>query len=492
MQPRRAALASCAFRESAACARVRQRLSASQCCAINSLAPSSSGFGSFHGGNVDALYASAAGDQGAPPWVDPPALAPRDDLLPAAGAAALRLGPPAASLFCLDLARWVFVNHGAFGGAFKAAARYADRVREVHEANPVAFIDRRLFRSIVAVVRRLARFTNASPRNIVLVPNATTGINAVVKSVLPQQRLNQRVLCLDIGYASVAKLLKQETARGGLQLVTAGTPRPPNLSADSIVGAVERALDAVGEPFALAVVDWVTSNTALKLPVERIAAACKQRGVPLLVDAAHALGPIAIDLTALGADFVVANAHKHLCAPKGAAMLYVAERWQPVVRPLCTSHGANAGFHSAFIWDGARDYAPALAVAAALDVWERVGVTRAREYMCAMRAAAVQALTSRWGTQAYAAPEMLSNMALVALPANCAPDDGATPTESDAKALQDWLFHARAIESPVKAIDGKLYVRITAHWYNGPEDFVALADAVVSYLHKRDCKSYGD
>ena len=112
--------------------------------------------------------------------------------------------------------------------------------------------------------------------------------------------------------------------------------------------------------------------------------------------------------------------------------------------------------------------------------------------MCAMRAAAVQALTSRWGTQAYAAPEMLSNMALVALPANCAPDDGATPTESDAKALQDWLFHARAIESPVKAIDGKLYVRITAHWYNGPEDFVALADAVVSYLHKRDCKSYGD
>ena len=459
------------------------------------------GFGSFHSGDPEALYAAACAEG----YVAPPTVAPMADLLPRGGVdgggAALRLGAPAAGLFLLDLSRWTFVNHGAFGGALRAAAAYADRVRAAAEANPVAFVDRALFAQVVAAAARLARFVGSSPRDLVLVPNATTGINAVVKSVLGAGAASSatggegapaRVLCLDVGYASVHKLLREQAARHGLELVVVDTPRPPVLNEDGVAEAVERALASEGPPWALAVVDWVTSNTALKLPIARMAEACRRNGAPLLVDAAHALGPIAMDLGALGADFVVANAHKHLCAPKGAAMLWVAERWQATVRPLCTSHGANAGFCSAFIWDGCRDYAPALAVVAALEVWERVGVGRAREHMRRTLDAAVEALSARWRTGPYAPKGMRSNMALVGLPPNCAPRGGKKATESDAKALQDFLFHAHSVEAPVKSIDGRLYVRISAHWYNSAADYERLGEAVEAYDYDRDCDRYDD
>lgn len=65
----------------------------------------------------------------------------------------------------------------------------------------------------------------------------------------------------------------------------------------------------------------------------------------------------------LKADFFVANCHKHFCAPRGSAFLYVSRELQAGVRPVTTSHGVGAGFVSSFIWDGNRDYSPVLACA---------------------------------------------------------------------------------------------------------------------------------
>lgn len=72
----------------------------------------------------------------------------------------------------------------------------------------------------------------------------------------------------------------------------------------------------------------------------------------VLVDGAHALGQIDVDVATLGADFFVANCHKWLCAPRGSAILWVARERQPLIRPLVISHGVGEGFTSDFIWDG--------------------------------------------------------------------------------------------------------------------------------------------
>lgn len=158
------------------------------------------------------------------------------------------------------------------------------------------------------------------------------------------------------------------------------------------------------------------------------------RGVEVLIDGAHALGMLPLDLEALGADWFVGNCHKAsllcwcciavaemlacapqvqtractpgpplpqwLCAPRGSAFLHVPQRHQAGVRPLIVSHGYGSGFVSEFIWDGCRDYAPLLAVSAALRAWRSLGPDAARAYQRRLLQQAVDVLVAAWGTGA--------------------------------------------------------------------------------------------
>lgn len=251
------------------------------------------------------------------------------------------------------------------------------------------------------------------------------------------------------------------------------------LTADAVVDAVSAHLPTDGS-CRLAVFDHITSNTALRLPIERIVALCRHRGVPVLIDGAHGLMSDALFLDTLGADYYCGNMHKWCCAPKGSAFLYVRDptaphhpprhvappsdesraesprtsprrspqrsprtspqrspqrsprsrqRSQaqelpraPLPRPAILSHGAAAGFLSSFIWDGHRDYSPALAVPVALRFWTAVGPQRAREYMRALARRATALLCERWATSPLTSDPALTGipMALVRLPVRAA------------------------------------------------------------------------
>jgi selenocysteine lyase/cysteine desulfurase len=88
------------------------------------------------------------------------------------------------------------------------------------------------------------------------------------------------------------------------------TPCAPLLLRDH---AVSR---AIGPRTRFAVFDHVTSNTALVLPVERLTKLCREKGVRVLIDGAHAPGMLSLDLSAIGADYYVANLHKWYVMPR--------------------------------------------------------------------------------------------------------------------------------------------------------------------------------
>lgn len=200
----------------------------------------------------------------------------------------------------------------------------------------------------------------------------------------------------------------------------------------------------------------------------------------VLIDGAHALGMLPLDLNTLAADYFVSNCHKWLCAPRGSAILWVAPQHQRHIRPLIISHGFGAGFTSDFIWDGCRDYAPILGVSAALRFWAALGPDRVRAYMTSLLAQAVQLLTAAWGTGTLVPLSMCGSMALVGLPPGlvAAPPSKADP--ADAKFVQDLLYANHRVECPVKCIQGTLYVRISAAPYNVPEDYRQLLAAVAA------------
>lgn len=66
----------------------------------------------------------------------------------------------------------------------------------------------------------------------------------------------------------------------------------------------------------LACFGHIPSNYPVIMPVEEIVKLCHSKGVPVLIDGAHALGSLPLNLTGLEADYYVANAHKWLACPK--------------------------------------------------------------------------------------------------------------------------------------------------------------------------------
>jgi selenocysteine lyase/cysteine desulfurase len=69
-------------------------------------------------------------------------------------------------------------------------------------------------------------------------------------------------------------------------------------------------VEAAGGKVTVAVFDTVVSLPGLRMPFERLVKACREMGVLSIVDGAHGVGHVELDLGALDADFFVSNCHK--------------------------------------------------------------------------------------------------------------------------------------------------------------------------------------
>ncbi|XP_022108998.1 probable L-cysteine desulfhydrase, chloroplastic isoform X2 [Acanthaster planci] len=426
-------------------------------------------FGSFHSSNVEELISVSEVD-----YV-PPEL-PAD--LP--NFTNYRADPTSLPSFGLEMKKrhflleeeCTFLNHGAFGAVLKEALTASQKWQIHIERQPLRFFDRESLPQLVHVVRRLAKFVGCNPTKLVLVPNVTTAINCVVKSLNFKQ--GDVIYCLNVTYGAVKKLLSHVAETTGAVIQTERITFPL-VSKEQIVETVKKSLKAGTR---LAVFDHVPSNTAYIQPIKELIDICHGRGVPVLIDGAHTLGALPLALDALGADFYTSNAHKWFCNPKGCGFLHVGREWRDAVRPLVVSHGWGSGFSSEFMWSGLRDYSPFLALHTVLDFWEAVGVDKIRQYNHQLLCSAAQLLMEEWNTGLLAPLEMCGSMALVQLPPHIA--ESKTKNYNAAELIQNKLYHEFNIEVPIKAVDGKLYVRISTHIYNELAEYQQLATAIKS------------
>jgi selenocysteine lyase/cysteine desulfurase len=413
--------------------------------------------------------------------------------------------------FFLD-EKWTFINHGAFGAVLKPALSVAMAWQLYCERQPLRFLDRELLPLMAHVTRQLAKFIDSDPCDIVLIPNATTGVNAVMHSLSQLYTPHDTVIifnttygqltsnlyfqgCVCVCVGSVKKLVRRESSDRGFS-VQELTLHFPLLSPSKVVDVLDAGL-RTHHSVKLVIIDHIASSHAIVFPVKEMVALCHSRGVQVLVDGAHALGSLPISMRDIGADFYVSNAHKWLCNPKGCGFLYVNKSHQDRVRPLLVSHGYDSGFNSSFIWSGLRDYSPFLALltvatvsvtcvplsslytcAAVLEFWVCQGVDDIRRYIHTTAREAGEALVSAWGTELLDHASLFGPMVLVALPEAVTRERGPHSYQH-AEAVQNTLYHQFHIEVPVKAIQGRLYVRVSAHIYNTSQDYATLATAVV-------------
>jgi isopenicillin-N epimerase len=356
-----------------------------------------------------------------------------------------------------------FLNHGSFGATPRAVLAEQERWRALMERHPTHFMSEELPPALRTASARLAAFVGARAEDLVFVENATAGCNAVLRSL--SFAPGDEILVTDHGYAAVRKAAEYVAGRAGARVVEANVTFPLEDSAQ-VVAAISSHL---GPRTRLAILDHITSPTAVIFPVRELTALCRAAGVPVLIDGAHAPGMLSLDVPSVGADWYTGNCHKWLMAPKGSAFLWVAPDRQADTRPLVISHGYGEGFAAEFAWVGTRDPSAWLSVPAAIDFHERLGGGQLRERNATLAREQATLLARAWTTERGTPDALTGSMAAVRLPRR----ESATPDH--ALALRRELFDDHRIEVPVTAFAGALWARISAHAYNRPEDYARLA-----------------
>jgi isopenicillin-N epimerase len=362
-----------------------------------------------------------------------------------------------------------FLNHGSFGACPKDVLAEQARWRGIMERQPDEFFrklvsPRVMLNELRIAAERLGRFVDTDGERIAFVVNATEAVNTVLRAVTFEP--GDEILVLDCVYNAVRLAIEQMCRQTGAKLVKVALPIP--LTANDLV---ERIVDAAGARTRLAIIDHIASPTAVVFPVAEITRGLKAKGVRVMIDGAHALGQLELDLPAIGADWYTANAHKWLFAPKGAALFYASAEVAAETVPLSVSHWHDLKFPRAFDYVGTRDVTGFLSVPAAIDFIERFGAAAVRQYLGDLSHEGV-AIMRPLGAEPIASDSMFAAMRAYALPQR-------HPAEpDDALQLMKTLWEEHRIQVASSAYQGKLLLRLSAQIYVERGDFERLASVL--------------
>jgi isopenicillin-N epimerase len=381
-----------------------------------------------------------------------------------------------ASLWCLDPAV-DYLNHGSFGACPSAVLAVQADLRHELEREPVDFLVAKLPQRLNAAREALADFLGAAAEDLVFISNATAGVNAVLRSIALEP--GDELLLTNHTYAACRKTADFMADRTGARIVTAQLPFPCR-SDEEIIAAV---LECTSPRTRLALLDHVTSPTALILPIARLVAELESRGIDTLVDGAHAPGMVPLHLSTLGAAYYTGNAHKWLCAPKGAAFLHACGDRQGQLHPNVISHGFRSGFQAEFDWTGTFDPTPWLCVPEALRFMGSLLPGGWPEVMAANRDLVLKArglLLERIGGESPCPDAMIGSMASLLLPP---PSPESIAFGLDSKGLHDW-FRERGVEAWFHPHPLPL-LRVSAQLYNDLDQYKKFGQLLETALRGR-------
>ena len=333
-----------------------------------------------------------------------------------------------------------FLNHGSFGACPRPVFEAYQGFQRELELRPVEFLalERRFPELIDAARTRLAAYVGADSDNIAFTPNASTALNAAIRS-LPLGP-GDELLLGDQEYGGMEILCEFVARRTGATLVR----RP---FAELEPGPRTRAVFCSH-------VEWTSGRVNDLAP---LIAAARDTGAVSIVDGAHAPGQIDLALDELGPDVYAGNCHKWLCAPKGSGFLYARPEAQASIDPLVVSWdwGDGNAFHQLHRWQGTRDPSAYLAVPAAIDFQAEHDWPRVRERCHAL-------------------------LASLELPFEALTDDFVQmrgfhlPPAVDGRELKRRLYEEHRVEVPVVERPDGWTLRVSVQAYNDEADLDAL------------------
>jgi isopenicillin-N epimerase len=356
----------------------------------------------------------------------------------------------------------IYLNHGSFGLPPRCVREARQMWQERIDSQPMDFFVRELEPAWRAARDSLARFVGTAANNLIFVENATVGMNIVADS-FPLQA-GDEVLLTDHEYGAVQRIWERACERAGAVVSTVELPLPFR-SAGETADAI---FAAASERTRLIVISHISSATAVTLPVDEVCRRARQHGIAVAIDGPHAVAQVPLAIDELQCDFYAASCHKWLSGPSGSGFLYVAPRQQAHIRPPVLSWGRLPpaqidSWSDEFVWSGTRNPAAYLAVPAAIEFLERVGLDdfRARTHWLARYARRRIVELTQLDPLVPDETAWYGSMAHVPL----------SPTTTDDKCavsnpLQHTIWQKFGIEVPIVDFRGRRYVRVSCHLYN--------------------------
>ena len=380
------------------------------------------------------------------------------------------------------------LNHGSFGSCPKSvlAAQQAWRNR-IEEAPDFAL--RFVYPEELRKVRQaVAALVGAPVQDVVLVSNATTGTNTVLRSL--KFAPGEQILTFSTSYGALEKTVRFVCAQSGAEPVQVPITYPTTTAA--ILQRTEDALRAAGGKIRLAVIDTISSVPAVRLPFEALTALCRRYACLSLIDGAHSVGCIPVDLSAWRPDFFTSNLHKWAHSTRPNALLYVAPEHQAHIHSLPISHGYNtpgianplppqsAGatpFEEEFAFVGTPDISGMLAIPAALQFRASLGGEAAiQAYLHTLAHDSGAEVARRLGTDTLQGtqPEGIP-MVNVRLPVPV-PVPANLPRARTA--FEQALWHTHNTFIPMFVHANALWARLSAQVYLDADDLAYAATAL--------------
>jgi len=363
-----------------------------------------------------------------------------------------------------------FLNFGSFGATPRPVFERLLEWQRLLESEPVQFIAFDGQAYLAASRAALAGYLHCGdPDDLVYVTNPSFAVNAVAMNL--DLGPGDEVLATDIEYGACDRAWNFHCGRKGATYRRQHI-RLPVTTREAFLEDFSAGLN---DRTRMIFISHITSTTGLIFPVKEVCDLARAKGIPVMVDGAHAPGHVPLDIDGLQADFYTGACHKWMMAPKGCSFLYVSKAWQARMEPLVVSWGYQAAkpSHSRFLdhfeMIGTRDFSAFLTVPACIDFmrehdWPSVSracrkmvVDNAGRFLELLGAEPLSPLTEEWVGQMLSIPIRTN----------------------DPEGLQRRLFTQHRIEVPLMRQASEVYLRYSIQAFNTQEDLDRLHEALL-------------
>jgi len=327
-----------------------------------------------------------------------------------------------------------------------------------------------LWEELVKVRTLLASYLNADdPDDLVVIPNTTSGMNAIFRSL--KYNPGDRILHFSTAYDAMRSVIQYVVDQSGGTLSSLAFTMTHPISNAELIRSFASFLDAYHRPDApirIALIDHITSVPGVRIPIEELIPLLKERNILVVIDGAHAIGQVPIDLTSLGVDYYITNCHKWLYAARGAAVMYVKKEHQSSIHPssIAAAYAPSANFQKEFFWTGTMDFSSYMTIPTAMAFRASIGEETLRNYTHQLAVEGGALVARVLGTVVLQTEDQIGNMVDVELPIH-EPND----PQLDRAFWDDTLLNRFNIYVAPHIHNERFWIRLSAQIYNDLADF---------------------